>query len=528
MSLRNSLLTDGLIILVSFLLILSFGCSDSRHITRFLQDTVYVDGERGDDKNDGFHWATAVKTIQRGLDLATDGMRVLVADGLYSGIGNKNLDFKGKAIHLLSVGGAGSCIIDCAHDGRGFYFHTGEGNDSVVEGFTVRNGDVRRGGGFGCWNGSSPRIVGCVISGNSADYGGGVYAEGSYPILENCIVENNTAENYGGGVCCRDGADMVITDCVIRGNTAGWGGGIYTDDSDPLIKDTTVACNDADAAGGGIGCWNYSLATMENLDVFSNTATFGGGIYAHYSPVLIVNCRSVDNIGSAEGGGFFFYSDGGALLKDSIAEKNESFSGAGIHCGYQSSPLIINCSIRHNTAYHDGGGLHAGFLSSISVVNCEIFGNGAPAGGGVYCYEDSTPIFVNCTITDNDVSVNGGGVYVCFECNATLNNTIIWGNTVGTVQEQFYAESDSTVLLDHCDVGAGLAGAGIITQNGCISTDPMFIDPSSDDYRLKSASDCVDAGDNTLIPNGVVKDLAGNERIVNGVVDIGAYEHQGR
>ena len=88
--------------------------------------------------------------IQAAIDAATHGDTVLVADGTYYGVGNKNLDFKGKAIKLRSENGPGSCVIDCEKSGRGFYFHSNEKEDSVVAGITVTNGflEYRPGGGI--------------------------------------------------------------------------------------------------------------------------------------------------------------------------------------------------------------------------------------------------------------------------------------------------------------------------------------------------------------------------------------------
>lgn len=61
-------------------------------------------------------------TIQAGIDAASSGDTVLVADGTYTDEGNKNLDFKGKAIIVKSENGPTNCTIDCGNDGRGFYF----------------------------------------------------------------------------------------------------------------------------------------------------------------------------------------------------------------------------------------------------------------------------------------------------------------------------------------------------------------------------------------------------------------------
>ena len=117
-------------------------------------------------------------TIQAAIDLSTDGDTVLVADGTYTGSGNVNLDFKGKSITLKSANGAESCIIDCQKNSssRGFLFQNKEGQDSVLSGFTIRNGNVvnENGGGIYCVS-ASPTIISCILIQNVAAAGGGVF-----------------------------------------------------------------------------------------------------------------------------------------------------------------------------------------------------------------------------------------------------------------------------------------------------------------------------------------------------------------
>jgi hypothetical protein len=84
-------------------------------------------------------------TIQAGIDSAAVGDTVLVHEGTYTGLGNKELSFGGKAIVLQSASGPGSTVIDCEGSGRGVYVG-GEGYHPVVEGLTIRNG-VESGGG---------------------------------------------------------------------------------------------------------------------------------------------------------------------------------------------------------------------------------------------------------------------------------------------------------------------------------------------------------------------------------------------
>jgi uncharacterized delta-60 repeat protein len=152
-------------------------------VTANFNYTIYVNGTNGLDTNNGLSWTQAVKTIQRGLDLASiTGQTVWVANGTYTGTGNKNLDFKGKAIHLKSVGGAANCIIVCQSYWCGFYFHASETNTSVVEGFTIRNGADS---GIICYY-SSPTITNCAITNNFTDWnGGGIRCESSRSLSEN-------------------------------------------------------------------------------------------------------------------------------------------------------------------------------------------------------------------------------------------------------------------------------------------------------------------------------------------------------
>ena len=104
----------------------------------------------------------------------------------------------------------------------------------------------------------------------------------------------------------------------------------------------------------------------------------------------------------------------------------------------------------------------------------------------------------------------------------------MWNNSASSGGNEIYTLAGCTVTLNYCCVdNTGYAGAGTVNDsNNCIHDDPQFVDPANGDYHLKDTSPCIDAGDNSLVPSGVDKDLDGNPRIVNGTVDIGAYEKQ--
>ena len=110
-------------------------------------DTLYVPGE--------------YTTIQAAIDAAVNGDTVELADGTYTGSGNRDLDFGGRLITVRSANGPENCIIDCEDDGRGFYFHSGETADATVEGFTISNGFMDTGGAVLIENGSSPTFSAC-------------------------------------------------------------------------------------------------------------------------------------------------------------------------------------------------------------------------------------------------------------------------------------------------------------------------------------------------------------------------------
>jgi hypothetical protein len=214
-------------------------------------------------------------TIQEAIDVANYLDTVLVTPGTYNGTNNVNIDFKMKAITVECDGPPGSCVIDCENTNstRGFVFQSGEGNDSILSGFTIRNGEQQNGGGIYILN-SSPVINNCNIEYNNAYDGGGIYCGNSSPIISNCIIRWNTASRYGGGVYSYYGSDPILNNCVISYNTADYGAGIcsYGFGTDPEVINCTFSMNSAGASGGGgIACLNNSSPTVINSILWNDS-----------------------------------------------------------------------------------------------------------------------------------------------------------------------------------------------------------------------------------------------------------------
>lgn len=219
-------------------------------------------------------------TIQEAIDAAHDCDTVLVAPGYYLDEGDRNIDFKGKAIVVKSETGPESTIIHCLDDGRGFYFHSSEGPDSKLEGFTIRRGLVGDyGGGILCMD-SDPTIADCRIEDNSALHaGGGICLHQSSPTIINCTVWDNSASagsSAGGGIACDLSSYPTISNCTVVGNSASEGGGILCGaDSRPIIENSIIAHNVSE----GIHGWPASSCSLSCSDVYGNSeGNYGGTI----------------------------------------------------------------------------------------------------------------------------------------------------------------------------------------------------------------------------------------------------------
>ncbi len=132
-------------------------------------------------------------TIQSAIDAATPGDEILVAPGSYT----ETIDFKGKAIALRSSGrskltaidgsGLNQTVVRCV---------SGEGPDTVLQGFTIAGGSAVFGGGMRN-EGSSPTVLDGIFKGNSAtDRSGGMYNDLANPSVNGCVFLENFAKRW--------------------------------------------------------------------------------------------------------------------------------------------------------------------------------------------------------------------------------------------------------------------------------------------------------------------------------------------
>ncbi|MFH1422255.1 MAG: PKD domain-containing protein [Planctomycetota bacterium] len=389
---------------------------------------------------DGTTPETAFKTIQEALDDAVDDYMILVADGTYSGDGNTELTFGGKAVHLRSMDGAENCIIDCEGTTYAFIFGSFETDDTILDGFTITNGytdEYYEGAGINCVNSS--------------------------PMITNCIITNCTTDSWAGsagGIFCEGGSPM-ITNCTITGNssTTEWGSEL----------------------GGGIVILYAEEAVIYGCTISDNTAMCGGaGIYCGEGIAVVMNCIISGNYGEDNGAGVFGDFAADVTLINCLITENEAFySGGGVYATWDSSVGAINCTIVNNTAYQ-GGGIHADMDSSFMAVNTIIWGNtGESEFNDIFysTWDTESPLaLINCNYSDSAADTGSDS---WFEVVLPATNCI--------TDEPLFADE---VIGDY----------SLSASSPCIDAgDDLYISDIPEEFNTDLAGECRTSGDSVDI-----------------------------
>ena len=386
-------------------------------------------------------------TIQAAIDAAESGDYIAVMEGVYV----ESIDFLGKDITVEGES-AEKVIIDGSKNNSSVVtFKNGESNQAMISRCTIKGGQgtfwddpifgqQQCGGGVYC-EGSSPVIGLCNIQGNTAWGGGGIFVTDGNPLIMFNTIVNNYAEGHGGGIYFINESGGTIDSCEFKNNEANWGGGMTcTVNCDPTIVNSLFEANTTNNVGGGIFIRSSSspLITdcefINNIQV-SNPLGSGGGVCIY---------------GAGNGGGPCYPSftrcnfEGNTVLGD----------GGGMSAAYDSNPKLTDCEFRFNSAGRSGGGLACVadpdylYPSNADVDTLIVeFNTAGEEGGGIHV-RYSEPILQFATVRQNTAGLSGGGINFFDSSNATLLLSNVCGNTPNQVNGSYAGSGNE--INDEC------------------------------------------------------------------------------
>ncbi len=246
-------------------------------------------------------------TIQDAIDAASPGDTILLTDGVFTGEGNRDLNYLGVSITIQSQSDdPRTCIIDAEQQGRGLTFDSGEDSTAVLRGVTIRNGVAGDwGGAVRCRNGSSPTLRNCIFADNSAgNSGGALGAENASPSISFCTFVGNRCSLVGpGAVACSGEPAPIIGNCTFWGNESATSDPciVNSGGSTLAIDNTIIASTTQGAAVGGV-------ADLTCSNLWGNAdGDWVGDIAGQYG--VDGNISEDPLFCDADGGDFLLYND---------------------------------------------------------------------------------------------------------------------------------------------------------------------------------------------------------------------------
>ena len=356
---------------------------------------IYVDADASG-AGTGTSWGNACPELGDAMNSAVDGDQIWVAAGTYhptrdktgstSPADNRDKTFYFKSYNSLKLYGG----FDGTDGSGGGTLETDLSQRDPAANETVLSGDLNGDDDSGGDNSENAYHVvyfdaidqevlldGFTITAGNADgaygsylYGGGIYnyVDGGTiaPVVNNCVIKENAANSGGGvanwGTSITVGANLLMTDCDIRENSASIGGALHINTSAPELRRCLLRGNTASGAGGGV--YNYSGAPrLINCAISGNNTQNGGGVYTsniqnNNSP-LLRNCTISGNYASDLGGAMY-----------------NSTVSSGL-----CNPTLVNCIVWNNDSGNSIKDIYNDAASTPRYKSCDIMGcEGSGAG----------------------------------------------------------------------------------------------------------------------------------------------------
>lgn len=409
-------------------------------------------------------------------------------------------------------------------------FTIDSGVSVTLDGLNIENGRVTGlfSNGGGVYNAGTLNVKNCTISNNEVtgfdNDGGGICNDGTLTVI-NCTISNNESSGDDAGGVYNYGF-LTITDSVISDNQASdKGGAIYNKAGTVKISNSTVTENSAEK---GAGIFSNDELEINNTTISNNEATKAGGGIVSGGDTKIANSTISENTINVSNGDSIINDGKGAGIynNDYLNVSNSTISGNSIHNITDSPISSDSIDVGMGAGIYDKG--------NSNITNSTISGNSIMTkGSGAGISNNAGNVYINnSTITNNSIlGAFGAGGGLWNNDIAEVKNTIIAGNSASSspdvIGEDITGNNNNLI---------GNLGNKSYLGNSTIGTGSDIVAPSFSLCSLQNNggstathaflpnSQAIDTGNNALIPTSMTTDQRGELRVVDSVVDIGAFE----
>ena len=537
---------------------------------------IYVD-HRATGNSDGTSWEHAFTTVQAALDAAagvagdTSPTWIFVAQGtyvrsayygavatfkssnveLYGGFSGDEasliervgisahptvLDGEDNSRHVIMIDGFNKIRLDGLTIRRGKAWHYSSGDDQRgagvfsrdVNGLTVAHClieyNASRGPGGGMYNervtalkirgtdfkrnsdgsGSTQGLHGGAIynlnvkpaeisnclfwrNANYGSVGAAIYNQDSEMVLRDSTLDFNYSSKGGGGLYVGSGSTAVVEGCTLSNNRANNGGGVMVEGGGQLRVTNTRfyrnQCSQVDKGGGGIFFNGEGGLTVDQNTFEENSCRYGGAIYFESGSGSVTNSKFISNrsgsLNSPGGGSCVFGNGYRGVVSGCTFEENESMSTGGVMQFTGGSPVIRQSGFKGSLALEQGGVIHASCPEGILIEDCT--------------FNESKAYNQSLGYDEND---RGGALYL--EKAGTVRRSAFDNSRTQYGGALYLRQLDGTgFTIDECTIENGNThkdGAGIYLEGGAVTiTGTSF----KDNYSSQSGSALYGTGDTT-------------------------------
>ncbi len=431
--------------------------------------------------DDGTTWTDAYPSFQSALDEAVSGQQIWVAKGTYKP--SQELD-------------------GTTDTPREFTFQ-------MVEGVEIYGGFV------GSETATSQRTDYGLSGDNETALSGDIGTQGVD--TDNCY--NVFFNGYSTGLTSAAVLDgFTVTKGYADGNPNYRGGGMYNEYKCPLVRNCNFTYNIA-LYGGALYMFNIYEETelllncnfINNGSLTAGTCDIGGALSINSSSNFTIDGCTFANNNAADDAGSLTLSGATIKMTNCIFSGNSSTNGGALNIKYSSASVFTNCLFENNTSTAFGGAI-------------SIEGNSGTT---------PEPVFNNCTFANNTAGGSKGGALLLDRYSTyTMNNCIAWGNTANGAENEITLDAGATGTVSYSDIRgskpADVWDTDLGTDGGNnIDANPMFQLTGDYPYAISGVSPCVNTGNNSIPQEA--NDIRGNgfNRVVNSIIDMGAYEYNG-